>query len=756
MAIKMHMGKTTSTAIAACVVVLAATFGGCAWSSNDDRFAIPSAEFAKYHKAITGHDAPEGMVRFAIDPSISKTGNDAYSIKSVPGGVRLVGSNMRSVMYAVYDLLERRGGCHWFWDGDVVPKKQALHLADLDVFEEARFEYRGLRYFAHRGLTRFQAEHWGLDDWKKEIDWCLKRRLNVFMLRIGQDDLFQRTFPDVVSYPDPSKPLPGAGKGYDNRTLFWSLQYRGKLRQDLQNYAFDRGMMVPEDFGTMTHWYSRTPEEYLDKKNPPFLPQATRGYAEKNGLVWDIRQDKWADEYWKLTKMAVKDYNRPGPGLLHTIGLGERRCFTNRQDNFNLKLEALGKFLDRAHRDYPDSKVLLAGWDFYFTWHPDEVKALVKTLDPERDIIWDYEGDATRDYRAEMLGLSNNFTKWGVVGKFPYTYSVFLAFEDALDTRANYPLIEERQKIVQEDPFCKGYIFWPESSHTDTLLLRHFTANAWSKGGVGIKTVLPEFCESRYGERAAAFKVIWDKVLPISQLLDWGGNYGKTTSRCIMVEDAKYWLDGRYKAFDRARLAEAPAIFKALEKLDWKETQFTERDAIDLARVTADRSIIHCHNELMKSYYGWTTGSVPEAKVRELAATYVKLGETMRDLLALHTDYSIWESYLRLDAVEKIVNPDFEHVLVDNASCGYCASHQYELADNFYLPQMKRLAERIVEHLARGDKSALETFESYDDRRAPLLKRSLKGMAPTLPRTQANYEKTMVSFADLLAPLAKK
>ena len=741
--------------LAVCAVSLSSLLGGCARLSCADEFAIPAAEYARYHKAITGRDAPDGAVRFAIDPLISKTGNDAYSIKSVPGGVRIVGSNMRSVMYAVYDLLERRGGCHWFWDGDIVPKKDAIYLADLDVFEEARFEYRGLRYFAHRGLTRFQAEHWGLDDWKKEIDWCLKRRLNVFMLRIGQDDLFQRTFPDIVSYPDPSKPLPGAGKGYDNRTLFWSLQYRGKLRQDLQNYAFDRGMMIPEDFGTMTHWYSRTPEDFLEKMNPPFLPQATRGYAEKNGLVWDIRQEKWADEYWKLTKTAVKDYNRPGPGLLHTIGLGERRCFTNRQDNFNLKLEALGKFLSRAHRDYPDSKVLLAGWDFFFTWHPDEVKALVQTLDPKRDIIWDYEGDATRDYRAEMQGLGNNFTKWGVVGKFPYTYSVFLAFEDALDTRANYPLIEKRQKIVQNDPFCKGYIFWPESSHTDTLLLRHFTANAWSSEGVGIDKVLPEFCASRYGERAATFKPIWDKVLPISQLLEWGGNYGKTAGLSAKVEDAKYWLDGKYRVLDGSRLAAAPAIFKALGKLDWKETQFTERDAIDLARVTADRAIIHCHNELMKSYYGWTKGGVTAAKVRDLAALYVKLGETMRDLLALHTDYSIWESYLRLDKIEKIVNPDFEHVLVDNASCGYCASHQYELADNLYLPQIKRLAERIEKHLAKDDKSALEAFESYEERRAPLLKRSLKSMAPTLPRTQENYVKTMKAVEELVAPLAR-
>ena len=324
--------------------------------------------------------------------------------------VTITGSNIRSVFYGVYDLLERRAGCHWFWDGDVVPRRDTIDLSGLDIHEEARFEWRGLRYFAHRGLTRFQAEHWGFEYWRHEIDWLLKRRLNVFMLRIGQDDLFR--------------------------------------------------------------------------------------------LVWDIRDDKWADAYWKLTTTAVEAFGRPGGGLLHTISLGERLCYREREKNLELKLMALDKFLKRAHRDYPKKKVLLAGWDFYFTWYPDEVKALVKTLDPERDIIWDYEGDATQDYRPEMKKVGgNDFTKWGVVGKFPYTYSIFLAFENALDVRANYDVIEARQKLVQGDPMCKGFVFWPEASHTDPLCIRYFTANAWSHRPVPHGEVLKEFCASRGGGR---------------------------------------------------------------------------------------------------------------------------------------------------------------------------------------------------------------------------------------------------------------
>jgi len=710
--------------------------------------ALPQAEFVRYHEAITGRAPDAGALRLEIDPSVSKTGKDAYAIVSEGAGAKITGSNMRSVFYGVYDLLERRGGCHWFWDGDVVPKKASIDLSGLDVREEARFEWRGLRYFAHRGLTRFQAEHWGLDDWKKEIDWCLKRRLNVFMLRIGQDDLFQRAFPDVVSSPDPSKDLPGHGKGYDNRTLFWSLEYRGKLRHDLQHYAFARGLEVPEDFGTMTHWYSRTPEDFLEKVDPPFLPQATAGYKERNGLVWDIRDDKWVDMYWKLTQTAIAAYGKPGPGLLHTIGLGERLCYTNRADNLKLKLLALDKFLKRAHRDYPERKVLLAGWDFYFTWYPEEVRALVKTLDPERDIIWDYEGDATRDYRPEMKGQQNNFTKWGVMGKFPYTYSIFLAFENAIDTRANYPLIEERQKLVQNDPFCAGYLFWPESSHTDTLCLRYFAANAWAKDGVSSADVLDEFCASRYGADAAKWKAVWSRVVPMSYLADWGANYARTAvlnygAGGNHYNDQKRWADRRVPA----QLAAVPGVMRALASFDWRKTQFTERDAIDLARTAGDRMVTAAHDDMMREYHLWWHSGTAASEVVRKARAYAEMGSLMADVLALHTDYSLAESFDRLNAIEPVKNPNFPNVLLENATCGYCASHQYEAAEYWYKPSIREFADMLVRKVESGDRSPIKIGGAFGKHRARMCAKPLAEMRPTLPRTQESFSRTLKAFA---------
>ena len=702
-------------------------------------------------------------MRFAIDPKVSKSGRDAYRI--VSGGrlspaadlaredtrppavgtasvqqqdsVSITGSNLRSVWYGLYDLLERRGGCHWFWDGDVVPKKDAIDLTNLDVYEEARFEYRAIRYFAHRGLTRFQAEHWGLDDWKKEIDWLLKRRLNTFMLRIGQDDMFQRAFPDVCAYPDPSKPLPGHGKGYDDRSLFWSLQFRGRLRQDLHKYAFARGLMAPEDFGTMTHWYSRTPEDFLARKNPPFLPQSWSYYTEKNGLVWDVRDDRWAEEYWKLTKAAIDAYGKdaPVPRLLHTIGLGERRCYKDRKANFDLKVETLDKFLGMAKRDYPDAKQLIASWDFYGTWSSDEVRRYLKTLDKDRVILWDYSAD----FKG---GRKSNFMNWDVIGKFPYTYSVFLAYEKALDARAEYPIIEERQKLVQDDPFCKGFIFWPEASHTDTLLLRYFTANAWSAKAIPHGEVLDEFCASRYGAAAETMKAAWKAALPASWLRDWGGNYASA----VLGFGGKAPAQSRIEKWKQP-VEDAQRVFSLLQQAPWDDP-FVRRDAIDIVRMVLDRLIALRVWEFGRDLAQWRTGGADVTPV-ESANRIADLCDRMADILALHTDYSLWESYQRLDAIEKIQNPLFEKTLFDNASCSYCRSHQYELARHWYAPHVRAVAAKLAKAVAAGNRKASLKVDSNRER-ADLMARPLESLKPTLPRTQENFQKVLCAVVTLL------
>ena len=668
--------------------------------------ALPQAEFAKYHELITGQVPDEGLVSFAVNPSILTNGNDAYTIASDRFGARITGSNLRSVLYGVYDLLERRGGCRWFWDGDVVPKKESIDLSGLDVREESRFQYRAIRYFAHRGLTRFQAEHWNLDDWKREIDWCVKRRINCIMPRIGMDDTWQKACPDIVPYPDPSKPIPEAGKGYDDRSLFWSLEYRGKLRKAFTEYALERGLMIPTDFGTMTHWYSRTPETFLEKEHPPFLPQASKNYGLPNARVFDIRERRWLDAYWRLTEAFVE----AGYGtydLLHTIGLGERMVFEDRAKNLEFKVDVMQRLFNLAAEKAPNSPILLAGWDFYYCWTPEEVRSLLPRLNPKRVLIWDYEADAHD---------RTNFTEWGVVGRFPYTFGIFLTLEQGLDVRADYSRIIERQRIAVADPMCRGYILWPESSHTDQLCLNYFAANAWDGRCTDVDDILSDMCRGRYGTQADKLRGIWKDVVAVStNCFDtWRDNCGRASLR--FCRDPKAMEEMAGKAVPLSTLKSAPEILRALADVEWTG-DFVRRDTIDLARTAADR--------LMLALMG-----NPNGNARNVAA----LMDGFTDLLALHTDYSLAESMDRLDAIERIRYPGFGKTLFANAVNGYCASHHYEAFAYIYLPWWRHFAE--TGKCLEGD-SLLAAFS-----------KPLHEMRPTLARTRENYRRTMRKLAD--------
>ena len=103
------------------------------------------------------------------NPELRKNTDD-FSIRGANGVITFAAGNTRGLFYAVYEYFERFCGCRWFYDGDRIPNLKTLPVDQIDFVKQFRYQYRGLRYFAHRSLYRFQAEHWNYDDWKKEID----------------------------------------------------------------------------------------------------------------------------------------------------------------------------------------------------------------------------------------------------------------------------------------------------------------------------------------------------------------------------------------------------------------------------------------------------------------------------------------------------------------------------------------------------------------------------------------------------------
>ena len=779
----MKMKRLRATTIcASSVATFVVTFGiqaltavpvpasGIAVVPGDDAVdRLAAKEFTRYWKAMGG-DAEVAERRPAHGPCAligakwakDKTFDaklDSYRIFSVVDdgctNVVLAGGNARATMYATYRFFELQG-CRWFWDGDVIPKDRTPTLAGFDVYDVSQFEWRATRYFAHRGLRRFSAEMWGPDNWKREIDWLLKNRLNLFFFRVGMDDLFQKAFPQYCTYPDASKPLPGQGKGYDNRSLFWSLEYRGALRKTITDYAFARGLMIPPDFGTITHWYTRTPQDFLDNAKPDFLPESTKVYsAMDTGKVWDVRQDKWLEAYWQLTEAEIAHYGQK-PGPLHTIGFSERNLYTNRADNMALKVAMTKRTFERALKAYPDATILFAGWDFYATWTPEELKAYWPTLDWKHVVIFDYEANAYS--KKKPNGTFADFTEWDIVGKYPYTFGTFF-YEPSSMIHTDYDLIARRRKAVEGDPMCKGNILWPEASHTDILELRHFAENAWRFSNRSIDEILSDFCRERYGAQAAAFESIWKRVIPLSVKAAVYGPWGATYGKFLIDRLAGYprYVNEKLnkRVFMQPRVpmsefADAAALFADLAKIDW-QGDFVRRDALDLARTLGDRIMLSLLCETQNAYLDWTESLRDDTDaILADADRAIALGELMARTLALHEDFSLWETFERTDAIERIRLPDFDKVLIQNAMNNYCASHQAEAAEHLYLPMIRGWRDVLARKFASGDRRANMNPDPLWVVLDAVWKRDLKSMRPIAPRTPAAFRQTMRDWVSAL------
>ena len=74
------------------------------------------------------------------------SGNDSLRVKSAGGNLYLTGNVPRGALYAVYTFLKNVLGVRWMFagkNGEFVPAKDHFELPELDIYEAAKFKYRG-------------------------------------------------------------------------------------------------------------------------------------------------------------------------------------------------------------------------------------------------------------------------------------------------------------------------------------------------------------------------------------------------------------------------------------------------------------------------------------------------------------------------------------------------------------------------------------------------------------------------------------
>jgi hypothetical protein len=691
-------------------------------------------------------------------------GSDDYQMLTIREGKRkilfLAGGSGRSTIYAVYDFFQKAAGSRYFWDGDRIEKNPGLKIPDMDIAESPRFSYRGLRYFAHRGLHRFQAEHWNFEDWKREIDWIMKKRMNFFMLRTGIDDLFQRAF--NLPYPPENGGDPDRiERSFNDRTSPWSLKYRGELRKKVLAYAFERGLLHPADAGTITHWYSHTPSSFY-KKFPKFpLANQTSGcYAgEKGAAIWDTDDQRAWDAYWKLTQTAIDEYGKEQSRIFHTIGLAERSFGGDPKENFRIKTSALRKIQQEIKQRYPDAPLMLASWDFWHGWKNEEVREMLKQMDPEKVVMLEYTSD---DYDRKV------YRDWDLLKKFPWTFGIFHAFASQNEIRNDYDMLAGRVKEIAPDEKCKGFIFWPELSHSDTFLLEYLAENSWNPSDPSRVHAIERFCADRYAAKdRAAMRKIWTDALAITRHTHW--HRDSKYLKKYQIPRAAYFhvhaaddQPGRIAFYKmelkriEPDLRKGKSVIQALAKIsaNHAKDELWKRDAIDLARSIYTVALTAESNRLAICLSEWRHKKGGEAPVEKSADKIRTLLARLGDLLETSEDFSIYYSMLRL-AKDAPLNPHAEQTLKANTECGYCRTQIYELVRYVFPGEMETFLGWVEDRLARGDRSSLKKVLDFREEKKPVVDAfyatPLKQMAPRKTRcTVGEFSAVLSSVADVL------
>ena len=99
-----------------------------------------------------GAEAPQrGTVyvgRAKQRPVVEPTTKDSYIIYGTGGCLFLYGEGEKGTLYAVYDFLERFGGCRYYAAHEVdIPDLRVLRIPDTMIFEQPAFEYREMLYY---------------------------------------------------------------------------------------------------------------------------------------------------------------------------------------------------------------------------------------------------------------------------------------------------------------------------------------------------------------------------------------------------------------------------------------------------------------------------------------------------------------------------------------------------------------------------------------------------------------------------------
>ncbi|HPA45168.1 MAG TPA: alpha-N-acetylglucosaminidase TIM-barrel domain-containing protein, partial [bacterium] len=594
--------------------------------------------------------APSSLAPHLTGQSLDSLGPDGCKAVCAQPVLLLCGKTPRGAANAVWTYLEEYCHVGFFWDEDNVPRLDSLPFRNVAFEQKPRFAERYLS--PPGGYTLSEFMDW--DQWKKDIDWRVHKRQNIFY-GPGGELIWKKILAEMQ------------GGEY---ILSSAETWQDNLNRKIATYVRDRGLMsilpgtigdVPAEFVAAhpnvrylggVRWGDAPMNKHIYPSDPMFHEISVR-YAKK-----------YIEEYGPAHFYFAPPYPEATPG-------------ESPEEQTSVKVDFANALQKVVHGISPDMIWMADSWAFLTAefWPPEGVRAFCEAItDIDHFRIYDTWGE-----ERPMWTLHNAF--WGK----KWTLGILHCFGGMTSLRGDIHSLARDINRVATDPAarqCVGIYLVPETLHHNDLFFDLAMSLAWDPTIVPVQDdradlqpYLKDYALRRYGSSSAK------RMTRVLDILARTVYATKDMAQPAYLHQMYTVLDfpNTSTYFPLEQPAQVPQLRRALE-IALKEADaqrnnpLYERDLVDIAR----RYLGDLFNAAVPNViHAWRAGDTERFKIAEndiyrilyltgdllSSASYYRLetrtepGKSRPDYESLLTQarnvMSIWEGSANLDYVRR-------------------------------------------------------------------------------------------------------
>ena len=512
--------------------------------------------------------AAEAEEHGLVDFSYDALGEDGFVVATVSlhgrNALILGGRHRRSTLYAVYTFLEDTLGVGFFRDGERIPHSPTIETGALNVRERPRFSGR---LDGNGCMFHYSALPWSREDWRREMDWKVKRRANMVTPFCIGLDIVPSILRDWGVTPGPPTELPYA------RHHEWLHQDAHRLGLVVPCTIPD--MQVPPSFleafpscrTVCSDWSGYAPTRRLHPEDPMF----------RRFVLEFIRRyvDRYGTDHVYYANFLAEDRLIEGADNRHALWLHYAR--------------AMSAALREAD---PKATWLVDTWCFDMDasepdrrWSSEQVSEYLDEISVPFVVC---------DLWAEEAG------KYGRTNWFdgnPWGFGVLHSFGGSAYLHGDVHRLMERMRSIEQSPNperCTHFFSMPELSDHNPFYMELVAQLSWDPGRVKLESFTESYCRKRYGDEGQALEPAIRRLIATV--------YGPLSGSIVNLLDPLYWfrltpelyvgapeLKDQVLATRRQRESFIPELRAVMigflgQPLVLAESRMARRDLVDITR----------------------------------------------------------------------------------------------------------------------------------------------------------------------------